>query len=70
MSERTPQVDGYIRKNKQWRDELEQMRSIALDAGLTEEIKWRSPCYTTEDGNKKPQRGLTTSSSFLEPRCE
>lgn len=51
MSERTPQVDGYIRKNKQWRDELEQMRSIALDAGLTEEIKWRSPCYTTEDGN-------------------
>jgi len=51
MSERTPQVDGYIRKNKQWRDELEQMRSIALDAGLTEEIKWRSPCYTIEDGN-------------------
>lgn len=51
MSEKTPQVDGYIRKNKQWRDELEHMRAIALDAGLTEEIKWRSPCYTTEDGN-------------------
>ena len=51
MSERTPKVDGYIRKNKQWRDELEQLRAIALDCGLTEEIKWMSPCYTFEGSN-------------------
>jgi uncharacterized protein YdeI (YjbR/CyaY-like superfamily) len=51
MAERTPQVDGYIRKNKQWRDEFEALREIVLDLGLKEEIKWMSPCYTTEDGN-------------------
>jgi uncharacterized protein YdeI (YjbR/CyaY-like superfamily) len=51
MSSRTPQVDGYIRKNKQWQDELERLRKIVLDCGLTEEVKWKHPCYTLDGSN-------------------
>lgn len=41
-----PQVDGYIRKNKQWTEELEALRRIIVSRGLIEEVKWRVPCYT------------------------
>ena len=41
-----PQVDGYIRKNKQWSEELEALRRIIVGRGLIEEVKWRVPCYT------------------------
>src|SRR5205814_10174338 len=41
-----PKVDGYIRKSKQWQEELQKLRTIILDCGLTEEVKWRVPCYT------------------------
>ncbi len=51
MSNTTPKVDGYIRKNKAWQDELTKLRTIVLDCGLTEEIKWKVPCYTWDDGN-------------------
>jgi len=47
----TPKVDGYIRKNKQWREELEKLRTIVLDCGLNEEVKWKVPCYTFEEKN-------------------
>jgi uncharacterized protein YdeI (YjbR/CyaY-like superfamily) len=46
-----PSVDGYIRKNKKWQEELKEMRRIALACGLTEEIKWMVPCYTYDDNN-------------------
>ena len=51
MSSTTPQVDGYIRKNKRWRDELQALRTIVLDSPLAEEVKWRVPCYTFENKN-------------------
>lgn len=34
-----------------WREELEFLRQIALDCGLTEESKWGVPCYTFEGHN-------------------
>ncbi|MCB9106657.1 MAG: YdeI/OmpD-associated family protein [Anaerolineales bacterium] len=46
-----PKVDGYIRKNKRWLAELEKLRTIVLDCGLTEDVKWKSPCYMFEDSN-------------------
>jgi uncharacterized protein YdeI (YjbR/CyaY-like superfamily) len=46
-----PKVDGYLRKNKKWADELKELRRIILDCPLTEEIKWRTPCYTFQDSN-------------------
>jgi len=51
MSTMSPKVDGYIRKNKQWQEELNAMRAIALDCQLTEEVKWMVPCYTLEGKN-------------------
>jgi uncharacterized protein YdeI (YjbR/CyaY-like superfamily) len=46
-----PKVDGYIRKNEKWQEELEELRTIVLDCGLTEEVKWKVPCYTFENSN-------------------
>jgi uncharacterized protein YdeI (YjbR/CyaY-like superfamily) len=44
-------VDGYIRKNKKWQAELQKLREIILDSPLTEEVKWRVPCYTFQGKN-------------------
>jgi uncharacterized protein YdeI (YjbR/CyaY-like superfamily) len=41
-----PRVDFFFRKAKKWQQELEQLRVICLDCGLTEELKWGNPCYT------------------------
>jgi uncharacterized protein YdeI (YjbR/CyaY-like superfamily) len=46
-----PKVDFYFSKAKKWQEELEQLRIIALDCGLTEELKWGCPCYTVEGNN-------------------
>ncbi len=51
MNKPNPKVDGFIRKNKQWQDELQQLRKIVLDTPLTEDVKWRVPCYTFEGSN-------------------
>ena len=51
MSKTNPKVDGYIRKNSLWQDELQKLRMIILDSPLTEEVKWRAPCYTFENSN-------------------
>lgn len=47
----TPQVDGYIRKQKRWQQELKALRAIVLDSPLTEDVKWRAPCYTLDGAN-------------------
>jgi uncharacterized protein YdeI (YjbR/CyaY-like superfamily) len=46
-----PKVDWYFTKAKKWREELEKLRTIALDCKLTEELKWGVPCYTDEKRN-------------------
>lgn len=46
-----PKVDWYFAKNKAWQEEIETLRSIVLDCGLTEELKWGCPCYTREGNN-------------------
>lgn len=40
-----PKVDEYISKLSHFQDEMEKLRAIALDCGLTEEYKWAKPCY-------------------------
>lgn len=44
-------VDFYFDKAKKWQKELELLRTIALDCGLTEELKWGVPCYTLQKSN-------------------
>ena len=46
-----PQVDMYLKTAKRWRKELWKLRAIVLKAGLTEEWKWRAPCYTHQGSN-------------------
>ncbi|TCC93377.1 hypothetical protein EZ428_00985 [Pedobacter frigiditerrae] len=45
-----PKVDFYFNKSK-WQQELTQLRTIALDTGLTEELKWGCPCYMLQNKN-------------------
>lgn len=51
MSGNTPQVDGYVRKNKPWQDHLQALRRILHETPLVEEVKWRVPCYTFGEKN-------------------
>lgn len=64
-SARNPTVDPYFTegcgrcplggtpecKVRNWPDELERLRAIVLDCGLTEELKWGVPCYTYQKSN-------------------
>lgn len=51
MSKKNPEVDHYFRDAKKWPAELKKLRTVMLSSGLTEELKWRSPCYTHEKCN-------------------
>jgi uncharacterized protein YdeI (YjbR/CyaY-like superfamily) len=46
-----PKVDFFFNNAKQWQEEFEQLRTIVLDCGLTEELKWGVPCYTYQNSN-------------------
>lgn len=46
-----PKVDFYFDKADTWQKELEQLRTIVLECGLTEELKWGTPCYTFQKNN-------------------
>lgn len=46
-----PKVDFYFNKAKKWQEEIEKLRTIVLDCGLNEELKWGCPCYTFKDSN-------------------
>lgn len=46
-----PRVDTYIQASKRWPDEITALRSVLLGTGLTEELKWRSPCYSHDGKN-------------------
>jgi len=44
-------VDAFFGRAGQWREEMEALRAILLDCGLTEDLKWGKPCYAYEGGN-------------------
>lgn len=46
-----PKVDFYFNKTEKWHEELAELRTIVLDCGLTEELKWGVPCYTYQKSN-------------------
>jgi len=51
MTDTNPKVDRFLSKAQKWQEEMERLREINLDCGLTEEYKWGVPCYTYEDTN-------------------
>ena len=46
-----PKVDFFFDKSSQWQKEYKQLRTLVLDCGLTEELKWGVPCYTHQGNN-------------------
>jgi len=46
-----PKVDWFFDKATKWQKEYEKLRTLILDCGLTEELKWGCPCYTFDNSN-------------------
>ncbi len=46
-----PKVTEFIQKADSWQSEMELLRNIVLECGLTEELKWKQPCYLYHDAN-------------------
>jgi len=44
-------ADAFFDKEGRWQSEFRMLRSIVLDCGLTEELKWYKPCYTFDGRN-------------------
>ena len=44
-------VDVAISQLTKWQAETKALRKIALETGLTEELKWGQPCYTLDGKN-------------------
>jgi len=59
-----PKVDEFIDNAKKWREELKRLRAILLDSELTEEFKWRQPCYTFRGKNVVVISGMKESCAF------
>lgn len=51
MSGQNAKVDALVSRATSWQDEIQKLRSILLDCGLDEELKWGKPCYTFEGKN-------------------
>lgn len=51
MSSRNPSVDAFVSRARSWQGEIEKLRSILLECGLGEELKWGKPCFTFEGKN-------------------
>ncbi len=65
MAPQNPGIDLYLKegcgrcrlggtsecKVHDWKEELKLLRKIVLECGLTEELKWKVPCYTFDGHN-------------------
>ncbi|QHI35552.1 hypothetical protein IMCC3317_08980 [Kordia antarctica] len=45
------EVDIYLENLKKWQEELTELRNILLNCELTEDFKWKHPCYTYNGKN-------------------
>lgn len=46
-----PEVDFFFEQDSKWQKAYKELRKIALNCGLTEELKWGKPCYTYNGAN-------------------
>jgi len=44
-------VDWFFNKVTKWQEEYSELRMLVLGCGLTEELKWGCPCYTSQKSN-------------------
>jgi uncharacterized protein YdeI (YjbR/CyaY-like superfamily) len=50
-SSMNPKVDWFFNKPSKWQEAYSALRTLVLDCGLTEELKWGCPCYTLDQSN-------------------
>ncbi len=62
-----PKVDAFIERATAWSAEMAALRSILLDAGLSESIKWGKPTFSADDANIaifQPMKGFLSLMFF------
>lgn len=64
-SKMNPKAEFFFLKNSQWQDAYEKLRAIALECGLTEDLKWGCPCYTLGDKNVVLIHGFKEYCAYL-----
>ncbi|RBP02828.1 uncharacterized protein YdeI (YjbR/CyaY-like superfamily) [Roseiarcus fermentans] len=68
MTDRNPRVDAFLAAPGAWRAEFAALRTIALDSGLTEDLKWGWPCYTLDKRNVVLMHGFKDYCALLFPK--
>jgi uncharacterized protein YdeI (YjbR/CyaY-like superfamily) len=53
-----PRVEAFFAGAQRWQAELAALRAILLGCPVTEEFKWRAPCYTFRGANVATLWGL------------
>ncbi|MEI4484230.1 MULTISPECIES: YdeI/OmpD-associated family protein [Phyllobacterium] len=62
---KNPKVDAVLNRETNWQEEFAELRSIALECELAEELKWGVPCYTFQNSNIVLIHGFKTYCAML-----
>ena len=65
MNTPNPKVNWFFEKDGQWKASFAMLRELALDTGLTEELKWGHPCYTLKGKNVFLMHGFNDYCALL-----
>ena len=57
----SPDLDPYFRDTTTWPQEKRRLREVLSDYPLSEELKWREPCYTFQGANVAIVYGMKDS---------
>src|SRR3984885_5312861 len=60
-----PKVDFFFNKEGKWQEEFKKLRTILLECGLDEELKWGQACYTFQKTNIVLIHGFKEYCAFL-----
>lgn len=60
-----PKVDWFFTKEGPWQTCYERLRELALQSGLSEELKWGHPCYTLNGKNVLLMHGFNDYCALL-----
>ena len=62
---KNPSVDFFFDKEMPWKEAFAHLRSLVLDCGLTEALKWGVPCYTYKNSNVLLMHGFKEYCALL-----
>lgn len=65
-SKTNPKIDFYFNKEKKWKEEIKKLRTIVLESGLEENLKWGVPCYTLNPTEESKDRNIVLIHVFKE----